>query len=102
MRSRVFWILVVVLFCSSIAQNGAITHISALLTDRGLSAGGRRPGHLRDGRARASAGRLVTGWLLDRFFAARVSFALLAARGARHVRALRGGRRSRPACWPPR
>ena len=24
------------------------------------------------------AGRLVTGWLLDRFFAARVSFALLA------------------------
>jgi predicted MFS family arabinose efflux permease len=29
MSSRVFWILVTVLFCSSIAQNGAITHISA-------------------------------------------------------------------------
>ena len=39
MTSRVFWIVVVVLFCSSIAQNGAMTHMSALLTDRGLSAG---------------------------------------------------------------
>ena len=38
--SRIFWIVVTVLFCSSIAQNGAIAHISALLTDRGVSAGG--------------------------------------------------------------
>ena len=37
MTSRAFWILVIVLFCSSIAQNGAIAHLSALLTDRGVS-----------------------------------------------------------------
>ena len=34
LRSRVFWIVVTVLFFSSIGQNGAITHISSLLTDR--------------------------------------------------------------------
>jgi len=77
MRSRVFWILVVVLFCSSIAQNGAITHISALLTDRGLSAGAGALAISAMGAA-SLGGRLATGWLLDRFFAARVSFGLLA------------------------
>jgi MFS family permease len=34
MRSRAFWILIVVLFSFSIGQNGALTHFSALLTDR--------------------------------------------------------------------
>jgi cyanate permease len=72
LRSRVFWILVVVLFASSIAQNGSIAHLAALLTDRGVSAGG--------GAIAVSAmgGASLIGWLLDRFFAARVSFALLA------------------------
>ena len=77
MMSRVFWILVVVLFGSSIAQNGAITHISALLTDRGVSVGESALALSAMGAA-SLAGRLVTGWLLDRFFAAHVSFALLA------------------------
>ena len=74
--SRVFWIVVVVLFFSSIAQNGALTHMSALLTDRGVTAGG---GALALSVMGASSliGRLVTGWLLDRFFAGRVAFALL-------------------------
>jgi predicted MFS family arabinose efflux permease len=77
MASRVFWILVIVLFCSSIAQNGAITHISALLTDRGASARGGALALSAMGAA-SLMGRLLTGWLLDRFFAARVSFVLLA------------------------
>lgn len=77
MSSRVFWILVTVLFCSSIAQNGAITHISALLTDRGVSGRGGALAISAMGAA-SLCGRLVTGWLLDRFFAARVSFTLLA------------------------
>ena len=38
LRDYKFWILVIVLFCISIAQNGAVTHLSALLTDRGLTA----------------------------------------------------------------
>ena len=78
MASRVFWILVIVLFCSSIAQNGAIAHLSALLTDRGVSARGGALAISAMGGA-SLAGRLVTGWLLDRFFAGRVSFLLLTA-----------------------
>jgi predicted MFS family arabinose efflux permease len=75
--SSVFWILVIVLFCSSLAQNGAIAHISALLTDRGVSGTGGAIALSAMGGA-SLVGRLLTGWLLDRFFAARVSFALLA------------------------
>jgi cyanate permease len=77
LQSRIFWILVVVLFCSSIAQNGAITHMAALLTDRGVSAGGAAYAVSAMGAA-SLVGRLLTGWLLDRMFAARVAFALLA------------------------
>lgn len=76
LRSRVFWILVVVLFFSSIAQNGAITHMAALLTDRGVPAAGAAAAVSAMGGA-SLIGRFATGWLLDRFFAARVSFVLL-------------------------
>ncbi len=77
LQSRVFWILVVVLFFSSVAQNGAITHLAALLTDRGVSPGGAAMAVSAMGGA-SLAGRFATGWLLDRFFAARVAFVLLA------------------------
>jgi MFS family permease len=77
LSSRVFWIAVVVLFGSSIAQNGALTHMSALLTDRGVSASGGAIALSAMGAA-SLAGRLMTGWLLDRFFAGRVAFGLLA------------------------
>jgi hypothetical protein len=49
----------------------------ALLTDRGLSADRGAMGLSVMGGA-GVAGRLITGWLIDRFFAARVSFALRA------------------------
>ena len=83
LRSRVFWILVAVLFGSSIAQNGAITHIAALLSDRGVTSQGAALAVSAMGAA-SLVGRLGTGWLLDRFFAAYVSIALLltAALGA--------------------
>jgi MFS family permease len=74
--SRVFWILVIVLFAQSIAQNGALTHMAALLTDRGVPASGAALALSAMGAA-SLAGRLVTGWLLDRFFAPRVGFCLL-------------------------
>jgi MFS family permease len=72
-RSLAFWIIVAVLFVSSISMNGAITHLSALLTDRGITP--------RDAALCASTlggssllGRVGVGWLLDRFFGARVAF----------------------------
>ena len=76
LTSRVFWIVVVVLFFSSVAQNGALTHMSALLTDRGVTARGGAIALSVMGAA-SLVGRITTGWLLDRFFAGRVSFALL-------------------------
>jgi MFS family permease len=76
LRSRAFWILVAVLFGSSIAQNGAITHMAALLSDRGVTAQGAALAVSAMGAA-SLAGRLGTGWLLDRFFAAHVSIGLL-------------------------
>src|SRR5580658_7465120 len=72
LRSFAFWIIVAILFVSSISMNGAITHLSALLTDRGIAA--------TDAAICASVlggssvlGRLGVGWLLDRFFGARVA-----------------------------
>lgn len=71
-RSFAFWIIVAVLFVSAISMNGAITHLSALLTDRGITPG--------DAALCASIlggssvlGRIGVGWLLDRFFGARVA-----------------------------
>jgi predicted MFS family arabinose efflux permease len=83
LRSRIFWIVVVVLFCSSISQNGAITQLSAMLTDRGVSPGGAAFAASAMGGS-ALIGRVVTGWLLDRIFAPRVAMLLLlvAALGA--------------------
>jgi cyanate permease len=66
-----------VLFAASISQNGAIAHLSALLTDRGISAANAAWAASAMGAA-ILAGRLITGWLLDRFFAPRVAFCLLA------------------------
>ena len=73
----VFWIQMTVLFVSAIAQNAAIVHLAPLLTDRGLSAD-RAAIAMSAMGAGSLAGRLMTGWLLDRFFAPYVSFALLA------------------------
>ena len=76
-RSRIFWIIVAELFLVSISQNGAITHLSALLTDRGIAAGRAALAVSAMGGA-ILAGRLFTGWLLDRYFAPRVAVCLFA------------------------
>jgi MFS family permease len=76
LATRPFWILVGVLFSSSIAQNSAIVHMVALLNDRGVPANLAAVALSAMGAA-SIAGRILTGFLIDRFFAARVSFALL-------------------------
>ena len=76
LRSRVFWIIVTMLFFASLSQNGSITHMAALLTDRGVSSGQAALGVSVLGGA-TLAGRLLTGWLLDRYFGPRVAFCLL-------------------------
>lgn len=77
LRSRAFWLLVAILFLSSIAVNGAISQMSALLTDRGLSSSNAALALSVLG-ATSLLGRLTTGALLDRFSGPIISFALLA------------------------
>ena len=73
LRSYAFWIIVAVLFVSSISMNGAITHMSALLTDRRITpADAAWCASILGGTS--VLGRIFTGWLLDRFAGARVAF----------------------------
>jgi len=80
--SFAFWIIVAVLFVGSISMNGAITHLAALLTDRGITP---KQAALCASLLGGSSllGRIAVGWLLDRFFGPRVAFlvTLLAAAG---------------------
>ncbi len=75
LRSLAFWIITAILFVSSISMNGAITHLSALLTDRGLSAGSAALCASILGGS-SLLGRVIVGWLLDRFFGPRVALVI--------------------------
>jgi len=77
LRSRVFCVLLATLFLGSVSVNGAITHLSPLLTDRRVSAAAAALAVSALGLA-SLCGRIVTGFLLDRFFGPRVGFCLLA------------------------
>jgi MFS family permease len=81
LRTRVFWTLITVVFAGTIATSGAFVHIVALLGDRGVtpSAGALAVSAL-GGASLLS--RILTGWMLDRFDARRVSMALLAVAAA--------------------
>jgi MFS family permease len=72
-RSFPFFIIVAVLFVNSVAMNGTVTHLAALLTDRGISPGGAALSASLLGGS-SLLGRLAVGWVLDRFFGARVAF----------------------------
>src|SRR5271168_1888816 len=75
LRSFAFWIIVAILFVSSISMNGAITHLSAMLTDRGITAeNAALCASILGGSS--LLGRGVVGWLLDRFFGPRVALVI--------------------------
>ena len=73
-RSGVFWALAVAFFLDVIAINGTLTHIVALLTDRGMA--------LQVATATLSGvgvalilGRIFSGWCLDRMWGPYVAVA---------------------------
>jgi MFS family permease len=80
-RGRVFWIIAATVCLPSISVNGAVTHFSALLTDRGVSSQGAAYAIATIG-ATALIGRLVTGMFLDRFFGPRVYQTILLMSGS--------------------
>jgi MFS family permease len=75
LRSFSFWIVTAILFVSSISMNGAITHLSALLTDRGLTAAHAALCASVLG-ASSLLGRVAVGSMLDRFFGPRVALVI--------------------------
>lgn len=74
--SRTFWIIAITVCLYAFSVNGALAHLSALLTDRGVSAQGAAYCISGIG-ATGVAGRLITGLVLDRFFGPRVSQIML-------------------------
>lgn len=79
--TRQFLLLVTAIFLYSVSFNGLISHLSAMLTDRGISLGTSAQALSVMG-ASGLVGRLITGFLLDRFFAVRVSLLLFTATAA--------------------
>ncbi len=71
-----FWIIAAALVLNSVSVNGVLAHLSALLTDRGIS-GADAAVALAALGATSLAGRLAVGGLLDRFRASRVAFLTL-------------------------
>jgi MFS family permease len=80
LRGRIFWIIAVTVCLPSISANGAVTHLSALLTDRGVSTQGAAYAIATIG-ATALIGRLLTGMFVDRFFGPRVYQTMLLLSG---------------------
>jgi MFS family permease len=78
LTSRLFWVLFAVLLVDSLANSSITIHLPAMLTDRGIPAAHGAMALSAMGAA-AIAGRLATGWLLDRVFAIYVSVSLLLA-----------------------
>jgi MFS family permease len=75
LRSSPFWIVTAILFVSSISMNGAVTQLSALLTDRGLTTA--RAALCASILGGASLlGRILVGWMLDRLFGPYVAFGI--------------------------
>lgn len=80
LRSSVFWLLAVIVLLPAFGSNGLISHLAAILTQRGLS-GESAATALSMLGAFGIAGRLITGALLDRFFAPRLALVMLGCAG---------------------
>jgi len=68
LRTRAFWQLIVLFFLVSACVNGAVAHLSAMLTDRGTAPQAAAFAISVFGAA-AFVARVLTGYLVDRFFA---------------------------------
>jgi MFS family permease len=75
-RSPNFWKLAVVFLCIPIVVNGTVVHLVPLLTDRGIPASQAVVVFSGIG-ASLIAGRMLCGFLLDRFFGPHVAIAFV-------------------------
>ena len=77
-RSRTFWVILLTFFVIGFAIQSALMHLVPLLTSRGISPMAAAMAQSMMFLA-VTTGRLVTGWLMDRFFAPHVALAFLLA-----------------------
>jgi MFS family permease len=75
LRTPAFWLLTTAVFLVVTTVNGMIAHLVPLLTDRGIDVG-RATATLSAVGLSVIVGRLVAGYLLDRFFAPYVAAGL--------------------------
>ena len=73
-----FWLLLAVLFLVAISINGTVAHVVPLLTDAGIPRAAAAATLGLFGLA-TMVGRLLAGWLVDRFFASYVATVLFLA-----------------------
>lgn len=71
-RGRTFWLMVCAFSLVSVSVQGCLVHMTAMLTDRGITAQTAAFGASVMGAA-VLLGRVGTGYLLDRFFASHVA-----------------------------
>jgi len=71
-RSSTFWLLISAFFLAGASVHACVLHLSALLTDRGVSAPAAAMAISVVGLA-VLVGRVGTGYLLDKFFAPRLA-----------------------------
>ncbi|HJU18426.1 MAG TPA: MFS transporter [Stellaceae bacterium] len=76
-RSWLFWGLGIAFFFDVIAINGTLTHVVALLTDRGIPLGAATAALSAAGLA-LLLGRVLSGWCLDRFWGPYVAVGFFA------------------------
>lgn len=77
LASGIFWVLAFMIMLEAFGSNGLISHLAALLTERGVSAESAALALSVMG-ATSILGRLTTGVLLDRYFAPYIALLMLA------------------------
>lgn len=77
LRGVVFWIMAIMIMLEAFGSNGLVSHLAAMLTERGVS-GESAALALSVMGATSILGRLTTGFLLDRYFAPYISMLMLA------------------------
>jgi len=80
LRTSIFWIFAFIIMLEAFGSNGLISHLAALLTERGISSQGAALALSVMGAA-GILGRLTTGLLLDRYFAPYIAALMLGVSG---------------------
>jgi predicted MFS family arabinose efflux permease len=81
LRGFIFWIMAIMIMLEAFGSNGLLSHLAAMLTERGVS-GETAALTLSVMGATGILGRLTTGLLLDHYFAPYVSGFMLAVAAA--------------------